>query len=412
MKTLSEYQARLEALEVDLNRETYRQYAGLPYDESRMEHLSAESGRLAGAALAAFPPDAFPRPLLYATIRSSRASEYTRLDNEIYRLRNEGVTAEEAGETVNLSNWRLFNRRHVRDAGRRRRVFVRLLERTPALTPVLAERFALSRDLTGRHGLTPLDIYLEEEGIDFAGLEGLIDRTDAAARPLFEEALARFPGEVYVLYQRTSPVADYTGYCHELGHALHFASVSPALSYVDRYLIPAGVAEIFSTLFESLGTTPRFLAEEIGLTREAIDDLLRRERFMELYFLTFYGANSMFKLRYWTEHPGMDAADRLYADLYLRYVGLAMPGRYWQTHHVVALHDVYAPSYLLAKVRMVELRRGLEERFGERWWRNPEAGRFLREALMGPGRSIPLETFSRLDPGPYLNSLDLSTAGA
>jgi len=486
MKTLSEYQARLEALEVDLNRETYRQYAGLPYDESRMEHLSAEIERLAGAALAAFPPDDFPRPLLYATIRSSRASEYTRLDNEIYRLRNEGVTAEEAGETVNLSNWRLFNRRHVRDAGRRRRVFVRLLERTPALTPVLAERFALSRDLTGRHGLTPLDIYLEEEGIDFAALERLIDRTAAAARPLFEGALARFaedllgkppefyddfyvftnviyepvdrflqevnfdrllgpiyeglgfslsqigidgeprsgkhaspvcfgvriPGEVYVLYQRTSPVADYTGYCHELGHALHFASVSPALSYVDRYLIPAGVAEIFSTLFESLGTTPRFLAEEIGLTREAIDDLLRRERFMELYFLTFYGANSMFKLRYWTEHPSMDAADRLYGDLYRRYVGLAMPGRYWQTHHVVALHDVYAPSYLLAKVRMVELRRGLEERFGERWWRNPEAGRFLREALMGPGRSIPLETFSRLDPGPYLNSLGLSTAGA
>src|SRR3972149_6520803 len=108
MKTLSEYQARLEALEVDLNRETYRQYAGLPYDESRMEHLSAEIERLAGAALAAFPPDDFPRPLLYATIRSSRpprpspppllsaptrpsrASESPRLDNEIYRLRTEG----------------------------------------------------------------------------------------------------------------------------------------------------------------------------------------------------------------------------------------------------------------------------------------------------------------------------------
>src|SRR3972149_8584876 len=126
MKTLSEYQARLEALEVDLNRETYRQYAGLPYDESRMEHLSAEIERLAGAALAAFPPDDFPHPLLYATIRSSRASEYTRLDNEIYRLRNEGVTAEEAGGTVNLSNWRLFNPRHPRDARRRGPALLRL----------------------------------------------------------------------------------------------------------------------------------------------------------------------------------------------------------------------------------------------------------------------------------------------
>src|SRR3989304_5086722 len=137
MKTLSEYQARLEALEVDLNRETYRQYAGFPYDESRMEHLSVEIERLAGEALASFPPGDFPRPLLYATIRSSGASGSPRLDNEIYRLRSEGVVAEEAGETVNLSNWRLFNRRHVRDAGWRRRVFERLLERTPGLPPGL-----------------------------------------------------------------------------------------------------------------------------------------------------------------------------------------------------------------------------------------------------------------------------------
>src|SRR3972149_2979727 len=141
MKTLSEYQARLEALEVDLNRETYRQYAGFPYDESRMEHLSVEIERLAGAALAAFPPGDFPRPLLYATIRSSRASEYTRLDNEIYRLRSEGVTAEEAGETVNLSNWRLFTRRNLRASSRLQHVFSRPLKPQPSLSPVLAERF-------------------------------------------------------------------------------------------------------------------------------------------------------------------------------------------------------------------------------------------------------------------------------
>src|SRR3990172_5946893 len=104
MKTLSEYQARLEALEVDLNRETYRQYAGFPYDESRMEHLSAKIERLAGAALTAFAPGNFPPPPLCAPFRPSRASEYPRLDNDISRLRSEGVTAEEAGETVNLSN--------------------------------------------------------------------------------------------------------------------------------------------------------------------------------------------------------------------------------------------------------------------------------------------------------------------
>jgi len=483
MLTLSDYQARLEALEVDLNRETYRQYAGLPYDEERMTALSREIERLAVQALQTIPAQEFPRPLLYATVRNSRASDYTRLENEIYRLRSEEVAVQDDGETVSLSSWRLFNHRHARDSKRRRRVFLGLLERAEVLSPVLAERFALSRQLAGRFGLTPLDIYLEEEGVDLAALERLVERTAAAARPHFARELqhyaeallgaspeffddyyvllnviyepvdhffqgvdfdrllrpifeglgfslaqigidaaprpgkhaspvcfgVRIPGEVYVLYQRTSPVTDYTGYCHELGHALHFASVSPERPYVDRYLIPAGVAELFSTLFESLGTTPQFLAEEVGLPAAAIDDLVARERFMELYFLTFYGANSLFKVRYWTEDPDMEAADQLYADLYRRYVGLPMPGRYWQTHHVLALHDVYAPSYLLAKVRMVELRRLLVERFGPRWWRHAGAGRFLREEMMAPGRALPVEAFSRLDAAPYLSSLGLSS---
>jgi hypothetical protein len=54
----------------------------------------------------------------------------------------------------------------------------------------------------------------------------------------------------------------------------------------------------------------------------------------------------------------------------------------------------------------------LEERFGDRWWRSAAAGAFLREALMGPGRAIPLDAFSRLDPGPYLSALGLAAAPA
>jgi len=446
-----------------------------------MEQRSREIESLVQRVLGEVPAADFPRALLFATIRGSRAFEYTRLDNEIYRLRGETVSVEDGGETVNLNNCRLFNRTHVRDPLRRRRVFDALMDVASALTPRLAERFALGRDLFGRHGMTPLDAYLEEEGVTFTGLAGLIDSTARAAGPSFGEALAayaaellghvpayyddfyvfanviyepvdrafakvdfarlltpiyeglgftlarigvdgepragkhaspvcfavRVPEEVYVLYQRTSPVYDYTGYSHEMGHALHFASVNAALSYMDRYLVPAGVAEIFSILFETLSSTPRFLAEELGLPAAAIKDLQRRERFMDLYFLTFYGANAMFKLRYWTEQPDMDAADALYADLYRTYVGMGMPGRYWQTHHVVALYDVYAPSYLLAKVRTAELRRVLEERFSERWWRNAEAGAYLREELMGPGRRIAVDAFSRLDPRPYLSSLDL-----
>lgn len=212
----------------------------------------------------------------------------------------------------------------------------------------------------------------------------------------------RIPGDVRVLYQRTSPFGDYTSFWHEMGHALHFASVEAERSFAERRLIPNGVAEIFSTLFEELSQHPAFLAEDVGLDEATIAELRRRSRFMDLYFLTFYGANSMFKIRFWEENLSMDEADEAYEELTEQFMGLRVPGRYWQTHHIISMSDMYAPSYLLAHIRKSELWRVLEKKFGKTWWRDAEAGEWLREEAMGPGGAIDLAAFSRLDPAPYL----------
>lgn len=473
--TIDEYQRRLEALEVGLNRETYRQYAGLPYDEERMARLARDIEAVARRALEENPPESFPRPLLYATVRATRASDYARLDDEIYRARIEQVFVDVGGDRVHLGNLRLFNQRHLRNASRRREAFEGLLDRAPALTPLLAERFALSRELFAQIGLTPLEAYLEEEDVDLSRLTALIEATATSARETFQSALARFasevmgkraefyddyyvftgavfepvdpylgavefaeviedafrrlgfvlsgvtvddkiragkhaspicmavqiPNEIFVLFQPTSPVADYIGYAHEMGHAVHFSSVDAALPYTDRCLVPAGILELFSTFMEGMATEPSFLREEVGLPEEAIADFRARGQFMELFFLTFYAANALFKIRFWTEQLDMAEADRIYAELYERHVGLAMPGGYWQLHHVLGVHDVYAPSYLLGRVRAGELRTEVADRFSERWWSVEGAGDYLR-ALMRRGRRIPLEGFSSLDPEPYL----------
>ena len=44
----------------------------------------------------------------------------------------------------------------------------------------------------------------------------------------------------------------------------------------------------------------------------------------------------------------------------------------------------------------------LQRHYGRRWWRDPEAGRFLREKAMGPGASIDLKAFSTLDADAYV----------
>lgn len=474
-------ESRWEEAEAALGLESYRQYAGLGHDEARMDALSAALQELAREGLESLRRDDLP-PLLWQAMVSNRAArDFTRLQNETYRLRNQAVAVEAAGEKVDLNSVRLFNHRHLREHALRRRVFEGLMEKASALTPTLEARFRLSASLWAPHGMTPLDVYCVEERLSKERLRATVDRAATRAKPAFLEAMAEFsaeilgkpfeayddmyvfrhsiynpvdprfakvdfheefrkvgarlgfpvgsvhvdgepregkfsspvcfgvriPGDVRVLYQRTTPIGDYESFYHEMGHAMHFISVGAGRRLHERRLIPNGVAEIFSTLFEELSMDPVYLTEDLGIPAEAVDEVLRRRRFMELFFLCFYGANGMHKVRFWEErlHEDFEAADEAYADLTERYMGVRYPGIYWQTHHILSMSDVYAPSYLLANVRKSELLRETRRRFGRRWWREPEAGAFLREAAMEPGASIDLDAFSRLDVDAYLDPI-------
>jgi hypothetical protein len=46
----------------------------------------------------------------------------------------------------------------------------------------------------------------------------------------------------------------------------------------------------------------------------------------------------------------------------------------------------------------------LQGRFGERWWEQVEAGKYIRE-IMQPGAAINLSRFSRLNTRLFMNEL-------
>ncbi len=412
------------------------------------------------------------------TITSTRQSDYTRMENEIYRCRNERVAIQIQEARVSLDNWRRYNRIHLTEPSKRREAFDGLMEKAKALTPLLEERFALSQELFAPYGLSPLIAYLEQEQISLARLVELVEGLALEAKLFFLEQGNRFgqevlgkpieyfddmyvfrsaifqpldpylqvdltgqlipvfqrmgfnlqairvdgsarqgkhtspvcfavqvPTDVRVLFQPTSPVADYMSFMHEMGHALHFANIDEKQSFSHRYLVPNGIAEIFSTLFEALATEPVFLHEELGIPEEIARDLVTRNRFMLLYFLVFYGVNSMLKVRFWQDQLTMDQADALYAELAQQFMGLPLPGIYWQTHHVASMYDMYTPSYLLAQIRMEELRRKLEREYGTRWWQDLCAGDTLRRQYIAPGAAIQLKDFSQLDENPFWQTI-------
>ncbi|MFL6472275.1 MAG: M3 family metallopeptidase [Nitrososphaeraceae archaeon] len=216
------------------------------------------------------------------------------------------------------------------------------------------------------------------------------------------------PNDIRILYKKESPYFDLQSCFHETGHAMHASSIDAKNEYWDKYRIPMGVAEIFSIFLEMLTKNSDYIRPLIDSyknnSNNTITKLTSRNQFMELFFVTFYAANSLMKLEYWKESLSIYQACELYSRLIKEYTGFEMPGEYWLLHHILPESIMYVPSYLLAAVRAAELNTYMKERFGDKWWKEKQSGRNLRE-VMGPGASIDLSIFSTLDSRIFLNEI-------
>ncbi|MEM3094156.1 MAG: M3 family metallopeptidase [Nitrososphaera sp.] len=212
------------------------------------------------------------------------------------------------------------------------------------------------------------------------------------------------PSDIRVLYKSESPYFDLQGCYHEMGHAMHASSISSRAKYWDRYGFSMGIAEVFSIFLERLTKNKKYLSS-LGVHDERVlDEIEERNNFMELFFVTFYTANSLMKAEFWRKKLSMEKASDLYANLIKEYTGLEMPGEYWMLHHILPDAIMYVPSYLLAAVRAAELDHHLQGRFGEEWWTQTEAGSYIRE-ITEPGAKIDLSRFSRLDSSLFMNEI-------
>jgi Zn-dependent M32 family carboxypeptidase len=102
---------------------------------------------------------------------------------------------------------------------------------------------------------------------------------------------------------------------HETGHAIHASSIDPELSYWEKYKFSMGIAEIFSILVERLTRNPLYL-RDIGITNDKVlSELVWKNKFMELFFVVFYAANSLMKMEFWKKNLTIYEASRSYEKL-------------------------------------------------------------------------------------------------
>jgi len=471
--SLEKLASRYEKLTVRLSEQYYNQEAGLPYDKDLMKELSEQ---LTGVSLEFLNNFKEPRSMYLASIETIANAERLETELELKEQRMERISTERYaidGKRVNWGSWRQFNAQ-TDDSAKRKEVFDEFIEKAPRINPLVRKRMAISRDVYSRYKLTPLDSYLEFEGLGFDELRRLLMKLGDNAKETFLTAadhyapevlgkkkteyyddfytwrgriynplnkyfegkkalneIQRFlgsfgfetakiqvdaedrekkspsafcfgiqiPNDVRICYRRVSPFSDFGSLFHEFGHGIHDASANPKDSVWKRYIIPMSVAETFSILVETMLHTPKFLKEDLRISGKAINDIMDRERFMNLAFLTFYAANSIMKIEFWKKTYSLEEATERWQELTKRFF-IEVPGNYWLLHHIMPDYDVYSPSYVIASMRVSAIRAQLERDFGESWWRSGKAGEFVKGLARTRGE-FDVKAW-KLDPDLYL----------
>jgi hypothetical protein len=218
-------------------------------------------------------------------------------------------------------------------------------------------------------------------GLGLGGAGVLVDLEERPNKtPRAFCAPVRVPDEVHLVMARYGGREDYVVLYHEAGHAQHYARIDARLPVEARYLGDNSVTEGFAFLFEGLVAAPEWLAATLGVSDSR--DLARHARAVRLLFLRRYCAKLLYELEL---HGGeLDArAPERYASLLKRGVRVDWPATTW-------LVDVdaffYVARYLRAWALETYLRRTFRDRFGPRWFAEPEAGALL-QALWSEGQA-------------------------
>lgn len=200
------------------------------------------------------------------------------------------------------------------------------------------------------------------------------------------------PAEVYLVLRPHGGQNDWQALLHELGHALHFANMDPALPFEDRWLGDNSITEGYAMLFDHRMKDRGWLSRYTQLGRSDMPRYLRAAGFEELQFLRRYCG----KLVYEVELYGGGVAWSALPDLYVATLTGATGFRYDRADAFVDVDPrFYSARYLRAWQLQALLAESLVERFDSDWWRNPAAGPWMVRELFAHGQRELAEELAR-----------------
>jgi len=195
-------------------------------------------------------------------------------------------------------------------------------------------------------------------------------------------APVRVPDEVYLVLRPHGGQSDYTTLLHELGHALHFATVDATLPFEFRWLGDNSVTETYAMLFDHRMHDPGWLRRYTALGA-SVNAFRRMMAFEELHFIRRYCGKLLYEVEVYAARSRWDGL----ADAYVTHLTDATGFRYRPEDAFVDLDSgFYSARYLRAWQMQALVADSLTEKFNEDWFRNPAAGPWLAGELLRRGQ--------------------------
>lgn len=209
----------------------------------------------------------------------------------------------------------------------------------------------------------------------------------------------KVPNDIRVSYKPTAPFSDISSIYHEFGHAMHGRSGIPEDSISKKLFIPTSVSETFAIFNEVFVENPIYLKNVLKFKDTVIQEIIDRRKFVNLFFLVFYAANSLMKIEFWKNSYTAEEASIRYQELTKKFF-IEIPGNYWLLHHIMPNYDLYSPAYMIAAVRVNSIVNEFKEQYGKEFWLKKETGQRFRELAASRGK-FDLKEFD-LKPEKYL----------
>jgi hypothetical protein len=179
------------------------------------------------------------------------------------------------------------------------------------------------------------------------------------------------PDDVRLTLSPVGGFEDYSGFLHETGHALHFTNERRDLDFIFKFWGDRGFTEGVAYLFQNIAMNEDWLREMTDMKKP--EDLIRYCAFMAILRFRRLVGSFLYQMELFTCNDLSTMRDR-----YKFHFERAHQVEFDTGDYLTFDMELYSAGYIRARMFEIQLRESMAHKFGSDWWRQKDAGLYLK----------------------------------